>query len=218
MEYGGLLAFTMAAFFLNLSPGPSLLYVSARGVQQGKTAGALSAIGLASGSAIHAIFAGIGITTIIAQNELISMIVALAGGGYILYLGLDGLEFQRRVEQGNTSVKIAGKSYKNIFFQSMMVEFLNPKTILFYLAILPGILAMNDYSLLEAILISLIVPATALPIDLVAGMTGGHLSKSVSRSPKISIVLNNFSSLALSSIGVFLVLTSGIFQFMGIVQ
>ncbi|WP_222937563.1 hypothetical protein [Spartinivicinus ruber] len=58
-EYNHLIAFAFAALLMKISPGPSLLFVSARGVLQRKSAGALSAFGLATGSAFHAILAGI---------------------------------------------------------------------------------------------------------------------------------------------------------------
>jgi len=62
MEQTSLIAFAFAALLLNLSPGPSLFFVSARGMSEGKAAGAVSALGLASGSSIHALLAGVGVT------------------------------------------------------------------------------------------------------------------------------------------------------------
>ncbi len=92
-----------------------------------------------------------------------------------------------------------------LYFQSVMVEFLNPKTILFYLSILPGLLATGNYSLTQAIAISLIVPATALPIDLFAGLSGGYLAKSTADSPRTTSTLHSISAIALILIGFWLI-------------
>lgn len=177
MEYTSLVAFMVAAILLNISPGPSLLFVSARGVSEGKAAGAVSALGLATGSSIHAVLAGLGITAVVASNKSIATVVAITGGLYILYLGYDSIKSAR--EQFSSKLDTNGKknSLKKLYLQAISVEFLNPKTILFYLSILPGLIISAGYSPLEALFVSLIVPATALPIDMTAGLTGGMLAK-----------------------------------------
>lgn len=209
--YSYLAAFTFAAILLNLSPGPSLIFVSARGVQQGKAAGAISALGLATGSSIHAVLAGVGVTAIIASSEMIAQAVALVGGSYIIYLGSNGFLSSKPNSAFTATQDFSSdrnESLRKIYFQSLMVEFLNPKTVLFYFSILPGLLAAKDYTLIQAIAISLIVPATALPIDLFAGISGGYLAKSTSSLPRVSKVLDGLSSLALISIGLYLIYTN----------
>lgn len=151
MEYTSLVAFMVAAILLNISPGPSLLFVSARGVSEGKAAGAVSALGLATGSSIHAVLAGLGITAVVASNKSIATVVAITGGLYILYLGYDSIKSAR--EQFSSKLDTNGKknSLKKLYLQAISVEFLNPKTILFYLSILPGLIISAGYSPLEAL-------------------------------------------------------------------
>ncbi|OVZ84557.1 LysE family translocator [Yersinia intermedia] len=205
MEHTSILAFAVAALLLNLSPGPSLLFVSARGISDGKAAGAVSAIGLASGSSIHAILAGLGVTAIVAQNAYIANAVALIGGVYILYLGWDSLKSAKNIGVTQSiNVEIKKKKLSNLYFQAVSVEFLNPKTILFYLSILPGLILAGGYTPFEALLISLIVPATALPIDLTAGLTGGMLAKMSKNNQRMTVVLNYLSGAALLLIGILL--------------
>lgn len=206
MEHSSLLAFALAALLLNLSPGPSLLFVSARGMSQGKAAGAVSALGLASGSSIHAVLAGLGVTAIVAQSAMVANAVALVGGVYILYLGYDSIKSAR--DTGGVNADEAGQTRKNslmrLYLQAVSVEFLNPKTILFYLSILPGLILSGGYTPVEALLVSLIVPATALPVDLTAGLTGGLLAKMSQRNQKMTIALNYVSGAALVLIGMIL--------------
>lgn len=214
MEHTSILAFALAALLLNLSPGPSLLFVSARGISEGKAAGAVSALGLASGSSIHALLAGLGVTAIVAQNAHVANAVALIGGVYILYLGWDALK-EARNTGGPQSLSVDRKRNKlsKLYFQAVSVEFLNPKTILFYLSILPGLILSGGYTPLEALLISLIVPATALPIDLTAGLTGGMLAKMSQKNQRVTVILNYISGAALLLIGILLLYKN----FMGVI-
>lgn len=203
MEYSTLITFAIAAFLLNLSPGPSLLFVTARGISEGKTAGAISAVGLASGSAIHAVLAGLGVTAIIAKSVFVANAVALIGGVYILYLGYEALKSARNIS--GRDIEVISEPIRNnlfkLYLQAVSVEFLNPKTILFYLSILPSLIVVGGYTPVEAIFVSLIVPATALPIDLVAGLTGGLLARVSQSKKKITITLNYVSGAVLALIG-----------------
>ncbi|MFA0038575.1 LysE family translocator [Vibrio sp. 10N.261.52.A1] len=205
MEYTSLFTFTLAAILLNVSPGPSLVFVSARGVSDGRAAGVVSALGLATGSSLHAILAGLGVTALVANNENLSMIIAVAGGSYILYLGFDSIRAAREVFTSKLETKPNKHSLKKLYLQAISVEFLNPKTILFYLSILPGLILSSGYSTVEALLVSLIVPATALPIDMAAGLTGGALAKISEKNNNITRVLNYLSGIALLLIGVILI-------------
>lgn len=205
MEYTSLFTFTLAAILLNVSPGPSLVFVSARGVSDGRAAGVVSALGLATGSSLHAILAGLGVTALVANNENLSMIIAVTGGSYILYLGFDSIRAAREVFTTKLETKPNKRSLKKLYLQAISVEFLNPKTILFYLSILPGLILSAGYGTVEALLVSLIVPATALPIDMAAGLTGGVLAKLSEKNNNITRALNYLSGGALLLIGVTLI-------------
>lgn len=206
MENTSLLAFALAALLLNLSPGPSLLFVSARGMSQGKAAGAVSALGLATGSSIHAVLAGLGVTAIVAQSASVANAVALIGGVYILYLGYESIKSARDTGSGDgeNGVKSKKSSLSRLFLQAVSVEFLNPKTILFYLSILPGLILSGGYTPVQALLVSLIVPATALPVDITAGLTGGLLARMSQRNKTMTVTLNYVSGAALVIIGLIL--------------
>lgn len=206
MEQTSLIAFAFAALLLNLSPGPSLFFVSARGMSQGKAAGAVSALGLASGSSIHALLAGLGVTAIVAKSTFIANAVALIGGGYILYLGWGALKAARYAgeNKGTQTASPPKNSLLKLYLQAVSVEFLNPQTILFYLSILPGLILTGGYTPVQALLVSLIVPATALPIDMTAGLTGGMLARASQNNRVMSMALNYVSGGALVFIGVIL--------------
>jgi threonine/homoserine/homoserine lactone efflux protein len=82
---------------------------------------------------------------------------------------------------------------------------LNPKTILFYLSVLPGLIISSGYTPIEALFVSLIVPATALPIDIIAGVTSGTLARLSTSNRTLTVCLNYLSGLVLLVIGVGLI-------------
>ncbi len=193
------------AILFNASPGPSVFFVSSIGSLEGKWAAVCSALGLATGSVIHALLAGIGVTAIVAANETLSILIAFFGGLYVIYLGISGFSNNddNQYVQARGKGAIEKKSLGTCYRQGVMVEFLNPKTIIFYTSILSGLLALGQYQPAEAILISMIVPATALPIDMMFGIAGGHLSV-MSSSSKSKRLVTSLSSFTLVGVGAYM--------------
>lgn len=197
-----LLAFAVAAFLLNLSPGPSIIFATSRGLSDGKIAGVLTAVGLATGSSFHAILAGIGVTGILAKNHYSVFVVGIFGGGYLLYLGWGALRGDGKFEFNRENVGTAKRKMHEFYLQAIAVEFFNPKTALFYLSLVPSFIFSQHYTVSQAVLFSLIVPATALPIDICAGMSGGILARFFSTSESASVILNRLSAVILLSLGI----------------
>lgn len=200
--YSPVLAFAAAAFLLNLSPGPSILYVTTRGMTSGKLAGVLAAVGLATGSAIHALLAGVGVTGLLARSPWFVLAVGMLGGGYLLYLGWKALRDDSAFSFSEFGAGMPQPHSARMFAQAVAVEFLNPKTALFYLSLVPGFILSQNYTTTQAVMFSLIVPATALPIDIVAGTSGGALARYFSSSGRATQMLNRASALVLITLGI----------------
>ncbi len=204
MDVNSILSFTLVAILFNASPGPSVFFVSSIGALNGKSAAIFSALGLASGSVVHALLAGVGVTALVSASRTLSLLIALLGGVYVIYLGVSG--FSRPAEDNKSNNVILKKqSMANYYRQGVLVEFLNPKTILFYTSILSGLLIIGNYQPHEAILVSMIVPATALPIDIMFGIAGGYLLN-LSKNNAISTrIITGISSFSLIGIGSYLI-------------
>jgi threonine/homoserine/homoserine lactone efflux protein len=201
-SYSPVLAFAAAAFLLNLSPGPSILYVTSRGIANGKLAGLLTAVGLATGSAFHALLAGIGVTGLLARSRYFVLAVGVCGGSYLLYLGWKALRDDDAFRFAEPGDGLRKSMSLRLFIQAVAVEFLNPKTALFYLSLVPGFIISQNYTTLQAVMFSLIVPATALPIDIIAGTTGGALARYFSNSDQATKMLSRVSALVLVTLGI----------------
>src|SRR5262249_29318917 len=130
-----LLLFTVAAAAMNISPGPSNLYVMSRSMSQGPRAGLIAAFGLATGSLFHVAATALGLSVVLRYSPVLYAGVKLAGAAYLIFLGLRLL-----LSKGGVSAAAASgvpRPSGRIFRESILVEVLNPKTALFFLAFLP---------------------------------------------------------------------------------
>jgi threonine/homoserine/homoserine lactone efflux protein len=129
-----LLVFLVATLALNLTPGPDMLYVIARSVGQGRTAGIVSALGIGAGIFVHIFAVALGLATLLVSLPLGFEVIKYAGAAYLLYLGIRILvSKETEVMEG----RVKRDSLPRIFQQGVITNVLNPKVALFFLAFLP---------------------------------------------------------------------------------
>jgi threonine/homoserine/homoserine lactone efflux protein len=129
-----LLLFCSAALVLLVIPGPSVLYIVTRSVDQGRRAGLVSVLGTHTGSLVHVAGAAFGLSALIVSSALAFSAVKYAGAAYLIWLGV------RRWRAGDKTVAAASGStapMSSLFRQGVIVQVLNPKTAVFFLAFLP---------------------------------------------------------------------------------
>lgn len=126
--------FVAAALALLLVPGPAVFYVVARGVEGGRPAGLISCLGIEVGTLLHASFAAVGLSAIVASSATAFAAVKWLGAAYLVYLGLKKL-FGREEQEG--PVDVEPEPLGRVFVQGVLVQVLNPKVALFFLAFLP---------------------------------------------------------------------------------
>ncbi len=126
--------FVVAALVLLVVPGPSVLYIVARSIEGGRTAGLVSVLGVQTGAMVHIAFAAVGLSAILASSALAFSVVKWLGAAYLVWLGLRRI-FGR--DEGNKDVTVEPARLSRVFSQGVIVNILNPKTALFFLAFLP---------------------------------------------------------------------------------
>ena len=124
-----------AALVLLLVPGPSVLFIVARSVEQGSLAGLVSDIGIHSATLVHVAAAALGLSAVLASSALAFSVVKYAGAVYLIWLGLK--KIFGRVEPLDVDVTGQVNGYWRLFRDGFIVNLLNPKTALFFLAFLP---------------------------------------------------------------------------------
>jgi threonine/homoserine/homoserine lactone efflux protein len=134
MEVIVVLSFLGTAIFLTLMPGPDILFVIAQSISQNKKAGITTALGLCSGLVIHISAATLGISAVIYQSALAFAIVKYAGAAYLLFLAWQSF---RERESDFAIGKQHSLNYKSLYKKGILMNILNPKVSLFFLALLP---------------------------------------------------------------------------------
>ncbi len=161
-----LLIVALAAAVMNALPGPSQFYVVTRTVALGRRAGLASALGLACGAVVHVVLAATGLVALMAAVPLLFELLRVAGAAYIVWLGIT--TWLSRDDVPATGGAIATVRPWRLWRQGFLIETANPKTALFFLAFLPPFV---DPALpmpwLQMVVLGLLVPLTALPVDLI---------------------------------------------------
>ena len=127
--------FVGAALVLLLVPGPAVLYIVARSVAQGRMAGFVSDLGIHSATLVHVLAAALGLSALLASSALAFSIVKYAGAAYLIWLGLK--KIFGRADEVDADGNLPRHSYARLFRDGFIVNLLNPKTALFFLAFLP---------------------------------------------------------------------------------
>ena len=129
-----LLLFAAASFALVVVPGPAVLYVITRSLDQGRGAGLASVVGVSVGAYVHIIAAAVGLSAVLASSAVAFSVVKYAGAAYLIYLGVRKLASKPKLEP---SQNILSQPLRKVFLEGIVVNVLNPKTALFFLAFLP---------------------------------------------------------------------------------
>jgi threonine/homoserine/homoserine lactone efflux protein len=172
--------FCAAALALAVVPGPAVLYIVAQSVDQGRLAGLVSALGIGVGGLVHVLAASIGLSWLVASSATAFTVVKYAGAVYLVVLGIRRLLTRETVE---TEVARAPRSHRRLFRDGVIVNVLNPKTALFFLAFLPQFVDPDSSTApLQIMALGLIFVAIALSSDslwaLAAGTAGDWLKRS----------------------------------------
>ena len=133
-EWSTLILFAAAAAVLVFTPGPNTLYIIARSVQQGRTAGIVSSLGVEVGTLIHVAAAAFGISALLVSSALAFNFVKYAGAAYLIYLGIKTLLTREKPAEAEA---VEEKSLRRVFSQAVVVNVLNPKSAIFFFAFLP---------------------------------------------------------------------------------
>jgi threonine/homoserine/homoserine lactone efflux protein len=130
-----LVLFITAALILLLIPGPAVLYIVARSVDQGRKAGLASTSGIATGTLAHVLAATLGLSALLLSSAVAYSMVKYAGAAYLFYLGIKKLRERPLADEDVRHVQAL--PLRRVYTQGVLVQVLNPKTAIFFFAFLP---------------------------------------------------------------------------------
>ncbi|WP_298895473.1 LysE family translocator [uncultured Psychroserpens sp.] len=144
MNYDLLISFALATSALAISPGPDNIYVLMQSIVNGKKFGLATVAGLISGCLVHTTLVAFGVSALIKENDTLFFIIKLLGALYLLYLAFKIYKSSDKLSLG--SEHIPKKSLGQLFKQGFIMNVLNPKVSIFFLAFFPGFLFSDTMS------------------------------------------------------------------------
>ncbi|WP_139487971.1 LysE family translocator [Brevibacillus dissolubilis] len=207
MEFSTIWLFVMAAAALLIIPGPAVLYIMARSIDQGKKAGLVSVLGVSLGGSVHVLAGAIGVSAILMTSATAFHLIKYLGAAYLIYLGCKTL-FSASDSSASEIPTAPRKKLATIFYESALVEVMNPKTALFFLAFFPQFISPSagsvtiQFLLLGAIFIIMAFISDGLYAVLAASMRkrilGSHVSSKLQNriTGYLYIVLGIFAAFA----------------------
>jgi len=173
--------FCLASIALAVVPGPAVAYIVTHSVDKGRRAGLVSALGVASGGLVHVAAATVGLSALIASSATAFTTVKLVGAAYLIVIGIRRILGRDEDESGE--VQPVPTSHRRLYVQGLVVNVLNPKTALFFLAFLPQFVDPDRGSVtLQIAGLGILFAAIALTSDccyaLAADLLAGRLRRS----------------------------------------
>ena len=166
------IAFLIAATVLAITPGPGIAYVVARTVAGGRAEGLASCIGTGLGGMLHVLAAAVGLSLVVAQSAIAFTLVKYLGAAYLVYLGVRML-MRRQADAAVPAVSAQGA--RRALTEGIVVEALNVKTALFFLAFLPQFVAPAEPLVPQLVLLGSICVALNTLVDVIAVLAAQRL-------------------------------------------
>jgi threonine/homoserine/homoserine lactone efflux protein len=194
-----LLLFVSAALLLLVIPGPAVCYIVGRSIGHGRSAGLVSALGIAVGSLVHTAAAAVGLSALLLSSAVAFAAVKYLGAAYLIYLGIQKLRREESFELSySPRVKLS-----RIFAQGIVVNVLNPKAALFYFAFLPQFVNPSRGNLAVQILfLGVLFAFLGVATDTFWALAAGTVANLFRRNPRAMRTQRYVSGGMLISLGV----------------
>ncbi|MTK12439.1 MAG: LysE family translocator [Clostridiaceae bacterium] len=192
--------FIITGIILNLTPGADTMYILGNSMSNGKKAGIMSALGISTGCIVHTILAALGLSVILAKSALAFNIIKYLGAAYLVYLGIRSFMSKSSLLIHNGDNEKS--SFKNIYFQGIITNVLNPKVALFFLAFLPQFINPNNtYGALPFLLLGCTFIITGTIWCIILAVFSSYLTGKISEKVGLANSLNKISGIIFVGLG-----------------
>lgn len=183
-----IIPFLTASILLTFSPGPDIVYVLVRSMAYGSKQGIVTALGLVSGILIHTSLVAFGVSAIIKQSESVFLFIKFLGAAYLLYLAWQ--VYKSDPEIAFTSAGKSDKSLSGLFRQGFIMNVLNPKVGIFFLAFFPGFLWDTEgNTIIQFYVLGFLFMLQALVIFIFVAVLADKISKYIKSHPRSGVFL-----------------------------
>jgi threonine/homoserine/homoserine lactone efflux protein len=199
LNWSRLLVFVPVTIILVVTPGPNTLYIIARGLHGGYRAGLISCLGILLATLIHIASAAVGLTVLLSSSTLVFSIIKYAGAAYLIWIGLKTLATRRQTESIS---EVQRQTLGAVFYQGFLVNLLNPKTAVFFLAFLPQFVDPSIARVtLQVILLGIILACLGTTGDCTYALLAGRVGKWLGDNLKLLRLLRFFAGCVYLGLG-----------------
>lgn len=198
-----LTAFLIAAVILAITPGPGIAYVVARTAAGGRSEGLASCFGTGLGGLFHVIAAALGLSLLIARSAMLFGLVKYIGAAYLVYLGIRLL---LRKDHAPAIEAVKSKGARRALRDGILVEALNVKTALFFLAFLPQFTQPAEPLIPQLVLLGSICVLLNTFVDVAAVLASARLLESSAARAARARLMTRTSGVVMLGLGVYLAL------------
>ncbi len=179
-----LMVVAFASLALVVIPGPAVVYILTRSVSQGRNAGLVSAVGVNLGSTVHVLAAVAGLTVLLANSTVAYTAVKWAGVAYLAWIGVRTLMTD---DAAFTEPQLEQAALRRVFAQGVLVNVLNPKVAIFFLAFLPQFVDVNaPNATMQTLVLGLTLVSIGLVSDSLYALAGGSVGDVLRRRPTVA--------------------------------
>jgi len=198
-----LLSFALATSILALSPGPDNIFVLTQSLVNGRKFGLATVFGLISGCLIHTTLLAFGVSVVIKESEKLFFAIKFFGAIYLLYLAYKVYKSDANIILSNKNV--VKKTTSQLFKQGFIMNVLNPKVSIFFLAFFPGFLYSDDSStVIQFYVLGLLFMLVSLIIFSTIAFLAGSISDQIKKNKNIGIYLKWIQVLVFVVIAIFI--------------
>ncbi len=197
MNLGG---FISAAVLLTLMPGPDILFVITQGVTRGRKAAVVFAAGLCTGLLFHIAAVTLGVSALVAGSDIAFTVFKFAGAAYLIGLGVKAFFNRNRVE-----LRFAeeGKHTLQLYKRGILMNILNPKVILFFLAFFPQFIDIRQGDpIIQMLVLGGVFIVQALVVFSAVAVLADRLSAGFMKNPRVAYWMNWAEVVIYTAIGI----------------
>ncbi len=200
------LLFFTAAIAINISPGPDMIYIISRTVAQGRKAGIASTLGLSSGALVYVFATALGLSALLSTSLIAFNILKYTGAAYLIYLGIKSLRSKGATFDIPVQENAISTPWK-AFRQGVLVDILNPKVAIFFMAFLPQFVRPElGRTSTQLIALGVLVILIAIVIESLIVLTAAQTTNFLRKNRQFSVWLDRILGSVLIGLGLRLAL------------
>lgn len=200
--------FVLAGLILNITPGVDVLYITNRSAAQGKKAGIVAALGIGTGCMVHVVAAALGLSAIMVSSSGAFMAVRYVGAAYLFYLGFKTLHSLRRGDS-HQACPLQELPQAKIYRQAILINALNPKVALFFMALLPQFVSPTaSHPALTFLFLGLLFNVNGTVVNIMIALGTSMLARKLRMLPLLPRILKSLVGTLFVALGLRLALES----------